>query len=133
MGPMMANDAFGTPYVVLTLGGVKPEGAPCFLQCSADFVAQAIQMFLNEIETWLRGRKYIIWRVAPRVEFDVSTNMYKFYCRLSAYFDEIVFKKDVEYASNEERQTGLLLRQGVPEEAGTGEEPGGPECSKEDN
>ena len=97
-GPLTACDEFGTPYVVLTLGGVKPEGVPAFLQCTEGFLPQAGAMFLDEIESWLRERKYIIWRVAPRVDFDKETRMYKFYCRLSAYNDEIMFKKDVDNA-----------------------------------
>ena len=36
-------------------------------------------------------------------------------------------------AEDEEREEGLLLRQGVSEETGTGEEPGGEECSEEDH
>ena len=41
--------------------------------------------------------------------------------------------KENQNAPNEERQAGLQLRQGISEEAGTGEEPGGEECSEEDN
>lgn len=133
IGQPKVHDEFGTNYVVLTIGGVKLEGDLACSYVPADFVPQAGVMFLDELETWLRDRKYIIWRVSPRVEFNPDTNMYKFYCRLSAYFDEIVFKKDVAYASNEEWQTGLLLRQGVSEESGAGEEPGGAQCREEDN
>ena len=45
--------------------------------------------------------------------------------------DVIYVEKD--NAPNEERQAGLQLRQGISEETGAGEEPGGEECSEEDN
>ena len=46
---------------------------------------------------------------------------------------DVVFVKENENSQNEEWQEGLLLRQGVSEEARTGEEQGGEECSEEDH
>lgn len=45
---------------------------------------------------------------------------------------EVIFVEE-KRAENEEREAGLLLRQGVPEAPGAGEEQGGEECSEEDD
>ena len=46
---------------------------------------------------------------------------------------DVIYVKEETDAEDEKREEGLFLRQGISEEAGTGEEQGGEECSEEDN
>ena len=50
-----------------------------------------------------------------------------------AQVTDVIYVEKTNAEDAPEREEGLLLRQGVSEETGTGEEPGGEECREEDN
>ena len=67
------------------------------------------------------------------VENKLAKLMEKFSAMAQPVVTDVVFVQENTGAKNEERQEGLFLRQGISEEAGTGEEPGGEESSSEDD
>ena len=70
---------------------------------------------------------------AESVEAKLTKLMETFAKAAAPQVTDVVFVKEETSAENEKREAGLFLRQGISEEAGTGEEPGGEECGTEDD
>ena len=74
----------------------------------------------------------VIGATTESVEQKLNKLMEKFAQIASPAVTDVIYVEK-ENASDEERQTGLQLRQGISEETGTGEEPGSEEFGEEDN
>lgn len=67
IGPSQAHTETGEPYVVLVVGGIKPEGAPYPAEGSAT-PEEAVALWCEEFDKFANGRKgTIVWRTLPTI------------------------------------------------------------------